>query len=150
MPPGAVPPRPPRDNKGAYESLNVGTQNPPPVYEPLHSPPNGAAAIVQGRHGDGALSHNPAYQDLQFAVGTSTGLYQSLSTDTRETPPEPVAMEGSSHVEEGVSSGSQYMSISTVSCVDIETDVFSAPCPPPPIQRQMNEASYTSLQHSHK
>ena len=161
MPGGAVPPRPPRDirDNKAYESLDVQTRTPPSLYEPLHSPTNGAAAVVSGQHGDGALSHNPAYQDLRFAPGTSAGLYQSLTTNTRETPPEASAVEGASPVEEGVQSGSQYMPISMVSCVGVDTAVASAPphteltplvCCPSPIQQQVNEASYTSLQHSHQ
>lgn len=90
------------------------TQSPPPVYMPLHPAQNGAAAVGQGH---GGVSHNPAYQELQFS-GPQSSHYQALTTSTRETPPEPTTRTAStSSQEEPVPSGSQYMPISPVSCV---------------------------------
>lgn len=127
QPSAAGPPRPPRggENKGGYESLNMQTQSPPPLYMPLHSAQNGAAA-VEGQ-GHSGVSQNPAYQELQFG-GQQSSHYQALTTRTRETPPEPTARTGStSGQEDPVPSGSQYMPISP---------------------QQMNESSYTSLKHN--
>ena len=129
------------------------TQSPPPVYMPLHSAQNGAAAVGQGHSG---VSHNPAYEELQFG-GQQSSHYQALTTSTRETPPEPTVRTESTSSQEGpVPSGSQYMPISPVSCVGrchlesagphgLPVGLHSSPVP---AQLQMNESSYTSLKHN--